>query len=107
MPDSPDDRPSEQEGAVKLVSIPEMPELLEAAGLKRVGAPRIRQLVADPDADFPAPVYERGRLRLWDWAAVLAWFTSRVLRQGERTDLQRKQEDSPRDDSTAGDDQQQ
>ncbi|MDI9836242.1 hypothetical protein [Streptomyces sp. KAU_LT] len=107
MPDSPNERPSEQEGAVKLVSIPEMPELLEAAGLKRVGAPRIRQLAADPDAGFPAPTYERGRLRLWDWAAVLAWFSSRVLRQGERTDLQRKQEDSPGDGRTTGDGHQQ
>lgn len=100
MPDSPDERAGEQQGVVKLVSIPEMPELLEAAGLKRVGAPRIRQLVADPDAGFPAPAYERGRLRLWDWAAVLAWFRSRVLRQGERTDLQRKQESTTSDDNS-------
>ncbi|MEU2487098.1 hypothetical protein ABZ593_21125 [Streptomyces sp. NPDC012617] len=75
-----------------LLSIPEMPDRLEAAGLKRVGAPRIRQLAAT-DPNFPAPVYERGRLRLWNWEAVHAYFSGRTLRQGERTDLRRQQEE--------------
>ncbi|MBM9506735.1 hypothetical protein [Actinacidiphila acididurans] len=79
------------------MSIPEMPDRLEAAGIKRVEAPRIRQLAATDD--FPRPVYERGRLRLWDWAAVLAFFGGRTLRQGERTDLKR----SAQEESTRGD----
>lgn len=73
----------------KLVTIPEMPALLEAAGLKRVGPARIRQLAAE-DADWPKPVFERGRTRIFDWAAVERYFRGRTTRQGERTDLPRK-----------------
>ncbi|MEU6595072.1 hypothetical protein ABZ923_38745 [Streptomyces sp. NPDC046881] len=91
MSDSSEERASQAKEA-KLVSIPEMPDLLVAAGLKRIGPARIRQLAAEPG--FPAPAYERGRLRLWDWAQALEFFTSRVVRQGERTDLKRDQEDS-------------
>jgi len=75
----------------KLVSIPEIPALLTAAGIKPVGQSRLRQLATEPG--FPAPVYVRGNVRLWDWAAVEAFFRGRVLRPGERTDLKRKQED--------------
>ncbi|MFJ1606978.1 hypothetical protein ACIOHS_26945 [Streptomyces sp. NPDC088253] len=89
MSDSSEERASEAKEA-KLVSIPEMPDLLVAAGLKRVGPARIRQLAAEPG--FPAPAYERGRLRLWNWAEALQFFSSRVVRQGERTDLKRDQE---------------
>lgn len=103
MPDSPEERASEKQEA-KLVSIPEMPDLLVAAGLKRVGPARIRQLAAE-EADFPKPVYVRGRLRLWDWAAVLPYFNNRVVRQGERTDLKRDQEDVS-DDPAGGGEQQ-
>lgn len=84
MPDSPEGTERAEEQPT-MVSIPEMPDCLEAAGLKRVGAPRIRQLAAT--ADFPAPVYERGRLRLWALPSILEFFRSRPLRQGERTDL--------------------
>lgn len=90
MPDSPEERASDEQEA-KLVSIPEMPDLLTEAGLKRVGPARIRQLAAE-EADFPTPVYVRGRLRLWDWIAVLAYFRGRVVRQGERTDLKHKED---------------
>lgn len=90
MSDSSEERASEAKEA-KLVSIPEMPDLLIAAGLKRVGPARIRQLATEPG--FPAPVYVRGRLRLWDWAQALEFFGSRVVRQGERTDLKANQED--------------
>ncbi|PKA32905.1 hypothetical protein [Streptomyces sp. SM8] len=78
-----------QEGQPDLVSIPAMPDRLVAAGVKRVGAPRIRQLVAT-DPDFPATVYEHGRIRLWNWPDVLTYFRARVTRQGERTDLSEK-----------------
>jgi hypothetical protein len=70
-----------------LVSIPEMPDRLEAAGLRRVGAARIRQLVKEPD--FPDPVYTRNRLRLWLWEAVEQFFRDRKLNPGERTDLKK------------------
>lgn len=85
MPSSPTEgeRPPE---VPKLVTIPEMPALLEAAGLKRVGPARIRQLAAE-DEDWPKPVFERGRTRIFDWAAVEGYFRRRVTRQGERTDL--------------------
>ncbi|PWI16030.1 hypothetical protein DI272_19040 [Streptomyces sp. Act143] len=99
MSDSSEERASEAKEA-KLVSIPEMPDLLEAAGLKRVGPARIRQLAAEPG--FPAPAYERGRLRLWDWAQALEFFSSRVVRQGERTDLKRDQEDETDDPAGGG-----
>lgn len=79
----------------KLVTIPEMPELLEALGLKKVGPARIRQLAAE-DEDWPKPVFERGRTRIFDWAAVERYFRSRTTSQGERTDLQKKRE-SPAD----------
>ena len=101
MPDSPEERASDEQEA-KLVSIPEMPDLLTEAGLKRVGPARIRQLAAE-EADFPTPVYVRGRLRLWDWLAVLAYFRGRVVRQGERTDLKRKQEDVTDESAGSGD----
>lgn len=82
----------------EMVSIPEMPDRIEAAGLKRVEAPRIRQLAAS-DPEFPHPVYARGRTRLWDWPAMLRYFRTRVIRQGERTDLSAKQfkKDRPAD----------
>lgn len=85
MPSSPNEgeRASEVQ---KLVTIPEMPALLEAAGLKRVGPARIRQLAAE-DEDWPKPVFERGRTRIFDWAAVERYFRGRTTRQGERTDL--------------------
>lgn len=88
MSDSPQGA-ERQEEQPDLVSIPAMPDRLVAAGIKRVGAPRIRQLVAD-DPAFPKPVYEHGRTRLWQWSAVLAYFSTRVIRQGERTDLPAK-----------------
>lgn len=89
MPDTRTEQDSAAKGP-KLVTIPEIPALLVAAGIKPVGLTRLRQLAARPE--FPAPAYERGRTRLWDWTAVEAYFRGRVLRQGERTDLKGKQE---------------
>jgi hypothetical protein len=97
MSDSSEERASEAKEA-KLVSIPEMPDLLAEAGLKRIGPARIRQLAAEPG--FPDAVYVRGRTRLWNWAEVLVFFSSRVVRQGERTDLKRDQKDE--NDNSAG-----
>ncbi|MER7813822.1 hypothetical protein [Streptomyces sp. NPDC096153] len=85
MPSSPNEGERAPE-VPKLVTIPEMPALLEAAGLKRVGPARIRQLAAQDD-EWPKPVFERGRTRIFDWAAVERYFRRRVTRQGERTDL--------------------
>lgn len=74
----------------KLVTIPQIPALLEAAGLKKIGPARIRQLAAE-DGDWPAPVFQHGRTRVFDWGAVEQYFRKRILRQGERTDLKRNQ----------------
>lgn len=85
MPSSPRENASEPEEQ-KLVTIPQIPALLEAAGLKKVGPARLRQLAAD-DKAWPKPVFESGRTRIFDWRAVEAYFRDRVTRQGERTDL--------------------
>lgn len=85
MPSSPNEGEHAPE-VPKLVTIPDMPALLEAAGLKKVGPARIRQLAAE-DEDWPKPVFERGRTRIFDWAAVERYFRSRVIEQGKRTDL--------------------
>ena len=87
----PDDSPAEvkRDDAPLLVSIPEMPPQLAASGLTELTASRIRQLLAD-EPDFPKPVYERGRVRLWLWADIERYFRNRKLRQGERTDLKAK-----------------
>ena len=99
MPSSPNEGERAPE-VPKLVTIPEMPDLLEAAGLKRVGPARIRQLAAD-DEDWPKPVFARGRTRIFDWAAVERYFRDRITRQGERTDLEAKSERA-RDDEAHG-----
>lgn len=85
MPNAPQDaRTTEPE----LVTIPQIPARLEAAGLKRVEAPRIRQLTKR-DPAWPAPVLESGRTRVYEWKAVLRYFRTRQVRQGERTDLKK------------------
>ncbi|MFB7228497.1 hypothetical protein ACFCY9_12345 [Streptomyces fimicarius] len=88
MSSSPGEEASEPE-APKLVTIPQIPDLLEAAGLKRVGPARIRQLAADDEA-WPSPVFEDGRTRIFDWVAIEQYFRDRKTRQGERTDLKVK-----------------
>jgi hypothetical protein len=89
MPSSPNEGERAPE-VPKLVTIPEMPALLEAAGLKKVGPARIRQLAAEDEA-WPKPVFERGRTRIFDWVAVERYFRSRTTRQGERTDLAKEE----------------
>lgn len=81
---------SERAKGPVLVSIPQMPDHLEEAGLKRLTPARIRQL-RQVDAAFPSPVYERGRVRLYDLTDALEYFRERVPRQGERTDLNAEQ----------------
>lgn len=96
MPSSPGEE-ARDPGGPKLVTIPQMPDLLEAAGLKRIGAPRIRQLAAE-DANWPKPVFEDGRTRIFDWHAVERYFRTRTTSQGERTDIKRlRQAESPAD----------
>ena len=97
MPNSPEQR--EPTGPT-LVQIPDMPDHLEAAGLKRLTPARIRQLAAD-DPAFPAPMYERGQVRIWDMAVVLRYFRKRVLRQGERTDLRATDQEAQDVDSSS------
>lgn len=82
-------RGTRDEKGSKLVTIPQMPGLLEKAGLKRLTAARIRQLAAE-DENWPAPVFRHGRVRVFDWKAVELYFRRRVTRQGERTDLKRR-----------------
>lgn len=91
MPNSPEQR---EPAGPTLVQIPDMPDHLEADGLKRLTPARIRQLAAD-DPAFPAPIYERGQVRIWDMDAVLRYFRARVLRQGERTDLRHQDVERP------------
>lgn len=91
MPDSPKGAPTVREQDIVIVSIPEIPDRLAAEKLPRVGAARVRQLVAN-DPDFPPPIYERGRVRLWLWSAVARYFRQRRLRPGYRTDLEEKRE---------------
>lgn len=85
MPSSPREEAREPEER-KLVTIPQIPALLEAAGLKKVGPARIRQLVAE-DPTCPKPVFEDGRTRIFDWHAMEHYFRGRVTEQGKRTDL--------------------
>lgn len=75
----------------KLVTIPQIPALLEAVGLKKVGPARIRQLAAD-DKDWPKPVFADGRTRIFDWKAVERYFQNRVTEQGKRTDIEQKRD---------------
>jgi hypothetical protein len=89
MPDTHSEHGSKPEEP-ELVTIPEMPDRLVAAGIKPVGLTRLRQLALTPE--FPPPVYERGNVRVWDWPAVERYFRHRVLRPGERTDLKSKRE---------------
>ncbi|OII64609.1 hypothetical protein BJP40_19925 [Streptomyces sp. CC53] len=89
MSSSPREEASAEE-APRLVTIPQIPALLEAAGLKKVGPARIRQLAAD-DKDWPAPVFATGRTRVFEWSAVERYFRNRTTRQGERTDLDPQQ----------------
>ncbi|MBA0053478.1 hypothetical protein E0L36_22140 [Streptomyces sp. AJS327] len=70
-----------------ICSIPEMPDLLQAAGLPRLTTARIRQIVKN-DSDFPPTIWERGRVRLWLWTEVERYFRKRKLSPGARTDLQ-------------------
>lgn len=87
MPTSPGAGSRSDERPV-IVSIPEMPDRLEAAGLPRLTTARIRQLALT--AGFPPVVYERGRVRLWLWHEVESFFRERELHPGRRTDLEQQ-----------------
>ncbi|MFJ1865523.1 hypothetical protein ACIOD1_12910 [Streptomyces sp. NPDC088097] len=82
MPDSPPEEVAET-GGPDLISFPDMPARMEAAGLKRVSVQRCRQL-AEEDPAWPAPVMKVGRMRLFDWRVVEAYFRNRTSRQGQR-----------------------
>jgi hypothetical protein len=97
MPDSPPEEVAET-GGQELISFPDMPARMEAAGLKRVSVQRCRQL-AEEDPAWPAHVMKVGRMRLFDWRVVEAYFRSRKSRQGQRTDRQKPREESGPHDS--------
>ncbi|WP_327385020.1 hypothetical protein [Streptomyces sp. NBC_01207] len=68
------------------MTIPQVPALLEAAGLKKVTEQRLRQLSKEPG--WPKPVVDAGpRMRVYDWPSILAFMKGRTLRQGYRTDI--------------------
>lgn len=88
MPSSPEEEPRDI-GGPDLVSIADMPQKLEAAGLQRLSVQRIRQLAED-DPNWPTPrdqAQKYGRMRLYDWRLIEPYFRTRVSRQGKRTDL--------------------
>lgn len=87
MPGSPEEEASAA-GGPELITIPEIPDRMERSGLKRVEAARLRQL-AKLD-DWPRPVFERGRTRVYDWKAVETCLRGRTIVQGKRTDLEKK-----------------
>ncbi|NGO67855.1 hypothetical protein [Streptomyces boncukensis] len=74
-----------------ICSIPEIPDLMAAAGLPRLTPARIRQIAKDDDA-FPETIWERGRVRLWLWAEVECFFRERKLTPGARTDLHERRQ---------------
>lgn len=100
---SPKGEEARQEGAPRLVTIPQIPDLLEAAGIKKVGPARIRQL-ASRDKDWPEPVFEDGRTRIFEWSAIELYFRSREIQQGQRNDLLPKENDADEPDRPAAGD---
>lgn len=85
---SPDGEEQPAEGGPDLITFGQMPDRLEAAGLKRLTHQRCRQL-AEEDPDWPIPMDQAvkvGRMRLFDWRALEPYFRSRKSRQGQRTD---------------------
>lgn len=86
MPDSPPEEVAET-GGPELISFPDMPARMEAAGLKRVSVQRCRQL-AEEDPAWPAHVMKVGRMRLFDWRVVESYFRNRTSRQGQRPNRQ-------------------
>ncbi|MFJ3085012.1 hypothetical protein [Streptomyces sp. NPDC086838] len=89
MPDSPQAEVDDPAGGPDLITFAEMPDRLEAAGLKRLSPQRCRQL-AEEDPAWPVPLDQArkiGRMRLFDWRVIEPYFRSRTSRQGERTDL--------------------
>lgn len=92
MPGSPEGEEDRPEGGPDLVTFAEMPDRLEAAGLKKLSPQRCRQL-AESDPDWPVPMDQAtkaGRIRLFDWRALEPYFRERRSRQGQRTDLKRQ-----------------
>lgn len=92
----PDSQPEEvdDKGGPDLISFADMPQRLEAAGLKRLSAQRCRQL-AEEDPAWPVPLDQAlrvGRMRLFDWRVIEPYFKARRSRQGQRTDLEQPEE---------------
>ena len=102
MPSSSEGDEARAQGGPDLVTFPEMPDRLEAAGLTKLTAQRIRQL-AETDPDWPLPLDQAkkvGRIRLFDWRVLEPYFRNRKSRQGQRTD---KLRETPPDDAKHND----
>ena len=79
-------RPEGKDDGVDWVSFADMPDRLEAAGLKRVSRQRCQQL-AEQDPAWPVPIDRAkkiGRMRLFDWRVLEPYFRDRKSRQGQR-----------------------
>ncbi|MFI8351292.1 hypothetical protein [Streptomyces sp. NPDC085596] len=93
---SPTGEDERAEGGPDLVTFGQMPARLEAAGLTKLTHQRCRQL-AEEDPDWPIPMEQAvkvGRMRLFDWHVLEPYFRNRRLRQGERTDLPKKNDNA-------------
>ena len=83
---SPAGEDAHTEGGPDLVTFGQMPERLQAAGLKKLTHQRCRQL-AETDPDWPIPMDKAqrvGRMLLFDWNVLEPYFRARKSRQGQR-----------------------
>lgn len=88
MPNSQNGEETRAQEGPDLVTFPEMPDRLVAAGLERLSPQRCRQL-AETDPAWPIPLDQAkkaGRIRLFDWRVLEPYFRERKSRQGQRTD---------------------
>lgn len=83
---SPTGEDQHAQGGPDLITFGQMPDRLEAAGLKKLTHQRCRQL-AETDPDWPIPMDQAvrvGRMRLFDWHVLEPYFRNRTKRQGQR-----------------------
>jgi len=77
------------QGGPDLITFGQMPERLEAAGLKKLSHQRCRQL-AESDPNWPIPMdraVKVGRMLLFDWNVLEPYFRGRKSRQGQRPNV--------------------
>ncbi|WNI19199.1 hypothetical protein [Actinacidiphila sp. ITFR-21] len=106
---SPDGEEQRAEGGPDLISFGQMPDRLEAAGLKKLSYQRCRQL-AEEDPDWPIPMDQAikvGRMRLFDWYALEPYFRNRKSRQGQRAVREQPPQEGPSSDTNQHDESEQ